>query len=119
MRDFRQLKIWEKSHSLTLRIYQITQGFPKEELFALTNQMRRSSSSIPTNIAEGCGRGGNKEYAYFLQIAVGSSYELDYQVLLAKDLKYIDNSIYAELNDEISSLQRQIVALLQKVRASS
>ena len=119
MRDFRQLKIWEKSHSLTLRIYQITQTFPKEELFSLTSQMRRSSSSIPTNIAEGCGRGSNMDYARFLQIAVGSSYELDYQILLAKDLKYIDNAIYAELNNEISSLQKQIVALMQKVRAAN
>lgn len=77
MRDFRQLRIWELSHALTLKIYQITKSFPKEELFALTSQMRRSSSSIPTNIAEGCGRGSNNDYARFLQIAVGSAYELD------------------------------------------
>jgi len=119
MRDFRQLRIWELSHNLTLKIYRITKDFPKEELFSLTSQMRRSSSSIPTNIAEGCGRGSNSDYARFLQIAVGSSSELDYQILLAKDLEYIDNTLYAELNNEISSLQRQLVALLQKVRAAT
>ncbi len=119
MRDFRQLRIWELSHNLTLKIYRITKGFPKEELFSLTSQMRRSSSSIPTNIAEGCGRGSNSDYARFLQIAVGSSSELDYQILLAKDLEYIDNTLYAELNNEISSLQRQLVAFLQKVRAAT
>lgn len=119
MRDFRQLRIWELSHNLTLKIYRVTKDFPKEELYSLTNQIRRSCSSIPTNIAEGCGRGGNKEYAHFLQIAVGSSYELDYQILLAKDLEYIDNKAHAELSNEISSLQKQIVALLQKVRATN
>ena len=119
MRDFRQLKVWEQSHRLTLKIYEITKNFPKEELYSLTNQIRRSCSSIPTNIAEGCGRGSNKEYAYFLQIAIGSAYELDYQILLAKDLKYIDNVIYSELSDEVSRLQKQITALLRKVRAAS
>jgi four helix bundle protein len=118
MRDFRQLRVWENSHALVLRIYQITKKFPKEELYSLTSQIRRSSSSIPTNIAEGCGRGSNKEYAQFLQIAVGSSYELEYQILLAKDLNYIDGTIFDEFNAELQSLQRQLAALLQKVRSS-
>jgi four helix bundle protein len=119
MRDFRQLQVWEQSHQLTLKIYQLTKCFPKEELYSLTNQIRRSCSSIPTNIAEGRGRGSNKEFAHFLQIAVGSAYELDYQILLAKDLQYIDNVSYLELSNEVSRLQRQILALLQKVRAAS
>jgi four helix bundle protein len=119
MRDFRQLRVWEDAHNLTIEIYQATRYFPKEELFSLTNQIRRASASIGSNIAEECGRGGNKEFAHFLQIAVGSSYELDYQILLAKDLEYIDNTLYAELNNEISSLQKQLVALLQKVRATN
>ncbi len=72
MRDFRQLKVWEQSHDITLKIYELTKTFPREELFSLTNQIRRASSSIPANIAEGCGRGGNKEFAYFLQVATGS-----------------------------------------------
>ena len=87
MRDFRQLRVWEESHLLVLSIYEVTKEFPKEELFTLTNQIRRSSSSIPTNIAEGCGRETSKDYAHFLQVALGSAFELDYQILLAKDLK--------------------------------
>ncbi len=118
MRDFRELKIWEISHQLTLKVYRITKQFPKEETYALTSQIRRSSSSIPTNIAEGCGRGTNKEFAQFLQIAIGSAYELDYQILLAKDLEYIDKNTYSELNDEIIRLQKQIAALLIKVRSA-
>lgn len=119
MRDFRQLKIWEKSHKLTLKIYQLTKDFPKEEIYSLTSQIRRASYSIPTNIAEGCGRGSNKEFAHFLQIAIGSFYELDYQILLAKDLRYVDNDSYLELSDEVNSLQKQIAVLLQKVRSAS
>lgn len=119
MRDFRQLKVWEQSHKLTLRIYEVTKTFPCEELFAITNQIRRASSSIPANIAEGCGRGGNKEYAYFLQIATGSIFELDYHILLAHDLKYLDSVSYKELDDEIQSLKRQLTVLLRKVREAS
>jgi four helix bundle protein len=118
MRDFRQLRVWEESHGLTLKVYQITKVFPKEELFNLINQMRRSSSSIPTNIAEGCGRETNKDYAHFLQIALGSSYELDYQILLAKDLNYIDGKIYSELNDKVDKIKRQLAILIKKVRTS-
>ena len=118
MRDFRQLRVWEESHLLTLKIYKCTQNFPKEELFALTNQMRRSSSSIPSNIAEGCGRETSKDYAHFLQIALGSCFELDYQILLAKDLNYIDENFFLELNDKVDKIKRQLAILIKKVRAS-
>lgn len=118
MRDFRQLRVWEESHSLTLLIYQITKDFPKEELFALTNQMRRSSSSIPTNIAEGCGRETTKDYEHFLQIALGSAFELDYQLILARDLKYIDEKKYLELNDKVDKVRRQLAVLINKIRNS-
>lgn len=118
MRDFRQLRVWEDAHGLTLGIYWITKDFPKEELFALTNQMRRASSSIPTNIAEGCGRETRKDYAHFLQIALGSSFELDYQIFLAKDLKYIDEKKYLELNDKVDKIKRQLAILIKKIRAS-
>ena len=78
MRDFHKLMIWQRSHSLTLEIYKITKTFPKEEVFGLTSQIQRAVSSIPTNIAEGCGRNSNKEFAHFLQIAIGSATELEY-----------------------------------------
>ena len=119
MRDFRQLKVWEEAHELTLEIYRITKSFPKEELFSLVNQMRRSSSSIPTNIAEGCGRESNRDYAHFLQIAIGSAFELDYQILLSKDLGYINQQTFAILNNRVDKVRRQLANLIRKVRASS
>ncbi len=119
MRDFRQLRVWEDSHRLTLDIYRITNRFPKEELFSLTGQIRRSVVSIPSNIAEGCGRGTNKEYAQFLQIAMGSASELDYQFLLSRDLGYLNASNYERINDKIIRVKRQLVALIRKVREDS
>lgn len=80
MRDFRELKVWEKSHQLTLAIYKITAIFPREELYGLTIQIRRASASIPANIAEGCGRNGVAELARFLHIAMGSASELEYHL---------------------------------------
>jgi four helix bundle protein len=118
MRDFRQLRVWEQSHKLALAIYEVTKGFPKEELFALTNQMRRSATAIPTNIAEGCGRETNKDYAHFLQIALGSAFELDYQILLSKGLSYFDEKKYLELNDMVDKIRRQLAILIKKVRSS-
>jgi four helix bundle protein len=94
MRDFREIKVWEKAHGLTLEIYKATGGFPREEIYGLTSQMRRSSSSIPENIAEGCGRGGNAELARFLQIGSGSASELEYHILLARDLSFLPTSVY-------------------------
>jgi len=119
MRDFRQLRVWEDAHRLPLEIYKITKEFPKEELFALTNQIRRASTSIGSNIAEGCGRGSNKDYAHFSQIAIGSAFEVDYQLLLAKDLSYIDAKKYLSISEKTDALKRQLAALLQKVRNSS
>ena len=86
MKDFRELKVWEKGHQLTLTSYKLTSQFPKHELFGLMSQIRRCSSSIPANIAEGCGRLGNAELHRFLQIACGSANELEYPFLLARDL---------------------------------
>ena len=108
MRDFHKLVIWEKSHQLTLDIYKLTQKFPKEELFGLTSQIRRAISSIPTNIAEGCGRATNKDFAHFLQISIGSACEVEYQLLLAHDLNYITDEDYNRLNDEIVSVRKMI-----------
>ena len=84
MRNFLNLKIWKRSHQLTLKIYKITKYFPKEELFGLTGQMRRSSSSIPSNIAEGCGRNSNPQLANFLQIATGPVPNSNIKLFLAK-----------------------------------
>ncbi len=109
MRDFHKLIIWKRSHKLTLQIYKATQKFPKEELFGLTSQIRRASYSIATNIAEGCGRSSNKEFAYFLQISIGSASETEYELLLAHDLNYIDDNGYNELSNEVVTIRKMII----------
>ena len=116
MRDFKTLKVWQLSHKLTLDIYQITANYPKYELFALVSQMRRSSSSIPTNIAEGCGRRTDDDFAHFLQMAFGSANEIEYQILLSADLNYIRREKEMELNRQIEEIKRMLSALITKVR---
>jgi four helix bundle protein len=116
MRDFREIKVWAKSHRLTLEIYKVTAVFPREEIYGLTSQVRRSSASIPANIAEGFGRGGNAELARFLQIAMGSACEVEYHVLLAKDLNLLTKKIYDDLNVRIVEVKRMLASLLLKVR---
>ncbi len=110
MRNFQELTIWQRSHLLTLKIYSITKNFPKDEMFGITSQMRRSSSSIPTNIAEGCGRNSNPEMKRFLVIATGSSSELEYQLILCKDLQYIPETSCKELQDELIEIRKMIYA---------
>jgi four helix bundle protein len=90
MQDFTQLKVWHKAHNFTINLYKMTANFPSEERFGLTNQIRRASVSIESNLAEGCGRDGDKEFARFLDIAQGSAYEVRCQILIARDLKYLD-----------------------------
>ena len=115
MRDFTQLSIWQKSHSLTLTIYRVTKDFPKEEIFGLTNQMRRSSYSIPTNIAEGCGRDTNPQLKHFLNIASGSATELQYQIILSKDLGYIGDDAFQELSNEIIEIKKMLYSFSKKL----
>ncbi len=116
MQDFRSLKVWEKAHQLTLDIYRVTAIFPKAELYGLTSQIRRASSSIPANIAEGCGRGGNAELKQFLNIALGSASELEYHLLLARDLKYLEAHEYERLADNTTEVKKMLAALITKVK---
>jgi four helix bundle protein len=116
MKDFRKLKVWERSHKLTLQIYQLTKEFPKDELYGLTNQMRRSSSSIPTNIAEGCGRDSQAELTRFLRMAMGSSSELEYQLILGYDLQYINEKTYQDILSELTEFRRMFNAFIQKIK---
>jgi four helix bundle protein len=118
MQDFRNLKVWEKAHQLTLLVYRLTKNFPKEELFALTQQIRRSSASVPTNIAEGCGRGSNADFARFLWIASGSAKEVDYQLLLARDLGFFQDTEYQQSKEAISEVMRMLSGLIQTVSNS-
>ncbi len=119
MKDFRQLKVWEKSHQLALAVYKATKEFPKEELYGLTSQVRRASMSIPTNIAEGCGRNTDAEFARFLQIAMGSASETEYQLLLSYDLGFLNQEQYDKLNIDISEVKRMLASLLKTLRAES
>ncbi len=117
VRDFRELKVWEKGHQVTLQIYSITQNFPREETYGLTSQMRRSSASIPTNIAEGCGKGSDAELARFMQIAMGSASELEYQLLLAKDLGYLENPVYERLHEGVIEVKKMLGPFIKKLRS--
>ncbi len=117
VKDFHELKVWQKAHQLTLAVYQITATFPREELYGLTSQLRRCSASIPSNLAEGCGRNGDAEFARFCSIAMGSASELEYHLLLAKDLKFIKPKDHAELSQRATELKRMLTALLQKLNA--
>mgnify|MGYP006394558967 FL=1 len=109
MRDFHKLGIWQRSHQLTLDVYKVSKSFPKDELFGLTSQIRRAASSIPTNIAEGCGRASNKDYAHFLQIAIGSASEVEYELLLAHDLEYINDEAFNKLTSETIAIRKMII----------
>jgi len=116
MKDFRDLKVWERAHCLTLDVYTATSRFPREELYGLTSQMRRCSASIGANIAEGCGKRGNNEFQRFLQFASGSASELDYHLLLARDLGFLTRIDHEKLAGDLSQLRRMLTSLLQKVQ---
>lgn len=117
MKDFRQLKVWEKSHQLALAIYKETKKFPKEELYGLTSQIRRASMSIPTNIAEGCGLNTDRGFARFLQIAMGSASETEYQLILARDLEFLSKETHEKLHDDVEEVKRMLASLLKTIRA--
>jgi four helix bundle protein len=117
MKNFRDLQVWHKAHQLTLESYKATNGFPKQELFGLTSQIRRAAVSIAANIAEGCGKRGNGEFQRFLGIAAGSASELEYHFLLAHDLNLIADLRYEQLNNGVVTVKRMLAALLRKVNA--
>jgi four helix bundle protein len=113
MRDFKKYDIWQLSHTFTLRIYSNTSLFPKDELYGITSQIRRASSSIPTNISEGCGRNSDKEFNQFLNIALGSASETEYSIILSRDLNYIDTETFEILEKEINIIKSKIYKLKQ------
>jgi four helix bundle protein len=115
MKNFRDLVVWHKAHALTLASYKTSAAFPRHELYGLTSQIRRASASIGINIAEGCGRRGNGEFHRFLQIASGSASELEYEFLLARDLQFISEANYQQLNSDVCEVKRMLAALLQTV----
>src|SRR3990172_2139095 len=113
MKDFRKLQVWEKSHQLALAIYKVTNDFPKSELYSLTSQIRRSATSIPSNIAEGRGRGSDADLRRMLQIAFGSASELEYQLLLAHELEFINKASYQKLDNQVTEIKRMLSSLMK------
>jgi four helix bundle protein len=119
MQSFRNLKVWERAHTLTLDVYQSSKSFPREEMYGLTSQMRRASASIGANIAEGSCRRGDVDFARFLQMAAGSTSELEYHLLLARDLKLLQTPDYQRLSGRAVEVKRMLTSLIQKLRADS
>lgn len=115
MEPFRKLIVWQKAMKLVRQVYQLSKQFPVDERYALTDQLRRAAVSIPSNIAEGCGRASNKDYAHFLAIARGSLYEMLTQIQVAQDLGYIE--IYEELNKLASDVGKMLTTLIKRYGA--
>jgi len=118
MKDFRSLKVWEKSHALTLLIYKTTADFPKQELYSLTNQIQRAAVSIPANIAEGCGKDSDAELKRYLLIAMGSASELEYFLILSRDLGYLLDEPFHSLTNDLIETRKMLNAFIQKLKAS-
>jgi len=116
MRDYRQYQLWQQSHELVRSVYHATERFPKNELYSLTSQVRRAACSIPMNVAEGCGKSTDVDFARFLDISAGSASELDYQLLLSRDLGFLDDHAYGQLSTELSEIRRMLTVLIQRVR---
>jgi len=119
MRDFRKLQVWQRAHQLVQAVYKVTAHFPRTETYGLVSQMRRAAVSIPTNIAEGCGREGEAELGRFFQIAAGSASELEYEVLLAGDLGFLEEGEYDQLSEGTIEVKRMLTAFSRKLKADS
>jgi four helix bundle protein len=117
MKDFRKQKVWQKSHQLTLNIYKVTADFPREEIYGLTNQLRRSCASIPANIAEGCGRHSDADFSRFLQIAMGSASEPEYHLLLSHDLEILNDSDFEKLSKETVEVKQMLTSFIKRLKA--
>ncbi len=117
MKNFRELKVWHKAHAFVLALYRETKHFPRDERFGLTSQLRRGATSIASNIAEGCGRRGDADFARFLQMSLGSASEVEYQLLLAKDLGYLGDTSRGSLNEQVTEIKRMLTSLCQRLRA--
>jgi four helix bundle protein len=118
LQDFRHLKVWEKAHSLVLDVYKSSKSFPRDEVYGLTSQMRRALVSIGANIAEGSCRKGDLEFGRFLYIAMGSASELEYELLVARDLELLKPSDYQRLSGEATEVKRMLASLIVRLKAN-
>ncbi len=119
MRNFQDLVVWKKAHALTLALYIVTRAFPKDELYGAVSQIRRAAASIGANLAEGCGRWADGEFARYISIAMGSASELTYHLLLARDLKFLKQTDYVRLDDQLAEVRRMLTSLLLKVKPAA
>jgi four helix bundle protein len=116
LKDFKELKVWHKAYGLALAIYEASRPFPREEIYGLTSQLRRSAISIGANIAEGCGRRSDGELVRFLQIARGSSSEVEHHLLLARDLKFLPVETHRNLEKQLQEVQRMLTSLVSAIQ---
>lgn len=120
MRDYKKYDVWVKSHHLVLIVYkEIAPLFPKSEQFELTSQMKRAAYSVPFNIVEGCGRNTDKDFAHFLDMALGSTQELEYCFLLLKDLSFIDEDNYNSVNEKVNEIKAKLINLIKSIRGNT
>ena len=116
IKTHKDLDVWKKSVALVTTVYEITKGFPKEEVYGLTNQIRRSAVSVPSNIAEGSARQGNKEYVQFLYVSLGSLTELDTQLIIARNLTYLSEKDFESLMDIMKEIGKMLIGLIKYVK---
>ncbi|MCH8345202.1 MAG: four helix bundle protein [Planctomycetes bacterium] len=116
MQDFRNLEVWQRAYALALEVYRASRQFPREEIYSLTSQVRRCSISIPSNVAEGCGRQTDADFKRFLHIAMGSAAELECQLMLIRDLKLIDIPTSDQLLNEVAVTRKMLNALIQRLK---
>lgn len=115
MHHFKELNVWQKSINLATDIYDLTTQYPKQETYGLTSQIRKSAISISSNIAEGAGRFSKKEFRHFLNIAYGSAFELETQLIISKNLKYVDDDTFEPLNNKITDIQKMLYKLIESI----
>jgi four helix bundle protein len=115
MRNYRDLQVWGKAHNLTLALYRVSQGFPREEIFGITSQLRRAAVSIGANLAEGCGRRTSSELARFVRIAMGSASELDYHLLLSRDLGFMDGDDFERTSIDLTEVRKMLTSFLSTI----
>lgn len=118
MHRFKELEIWKRSQEVCITVYSITQNFPNSEMFGLQSQIRRSAVSIPSNIAEGTSRNSNKEFSRFLEISLGSAYELETQLIIANRLKYIENGTFDQLSEELNAIIQMTMKFRSRIRST-
>jgi four helix bundle protein len=117
MRNYRDLQVWKKAHDLALELYRVSQRFPREEIYGITGQLRRAAVSIGANLAEGCGRRTSTELARFVRIALGSASELDYQLLLSRDLRFMAAEEFTSASAALTEVRKMLTSFLNSVEA--